>query len=279
MTRRSLLAGSAAAASLRRLHAAPPAAGGFQLGSVSYNLLANMDLDEIIRILEATGFAAVELRAGQTHGIEPSIGRQPRAKVKERFEKSKVRLLSYGTECQLQSPNSAERRRQIDIGKSFVDLAHDTGALGVNIRTSGFPKGVSRAVSMRNIGFGLRELAEYGQIRGIEIWLDLHGEGAQDPAVAAEILATAAHPGVGACWNSNPTDVENGSVQKSFTLLGPYVRSVHINELYTDYPYRELFRLLREAHYSRYTLAEVAESKEPERFMRYYKALWEQLSA
>ena len=36
---------------------------------------------------------------------------------------------------------------------------------------------------------------------------------------------------------------------------------------------------MRESGYQRYTLAEVGESKEPERFLRYYKALWQQLNA
>ena len=39
------------------------------------------------------------------------------------------------------------------------------------------------------------------------------------------------------------------------------IGSVHINELYrTDYPYRELFRLLREHGYDRVTLIEVGKS-------------------
>jgi hypothetical protein len=45
------------------------------------------------------------------------------------------------------------------------------------------------------------------------------------------------------------------------------------------YPFAELFALLRAAGYNRYTLAEVPESCEPIRFMRYYRALWEQLAA
>ena len=73
--------------------------------------------------------------------------------------------------------------------------------------------------------------------------------------------------------------MKNGSVREAFDLLKPYIRNVHINDLYSDYPWREFFHLLRASGYRRYTLAEVAESPEPERFLRYYKALWQQLSA
>jgi len=35
---------------------------------------------------------------------------------------------------------------------------------------------------------------------------------------------------------------------------------------------------MRQAGYDRYTLCEAAESKEPERFLRWYKALWTELT-
>ena len=278
MKRRSFLAGAGILAGAPGM-ALRAAEGKFQLGCVTYNLLQNMDLETAIKTCEDTGFSAIELRTGHKHGIEPAIGPEERAKVRERFQKSKVRLLSYGTTCEFESPDPAERKKQMTLAKSFVDLAKDTGALGVKVRPNGFPKDVPHNTTIRNIAMGLRELGEYGQVKGIEIWMEVHGSGTQEPGVAAEILAAAANPNVGACWNSNPTDVKDGSVRESFKLLGPYIRNCHINELVSGYPYKEFFRLLRDSGYSRYTLAEVAESKEPVRFMRYYKALWEQLNS
>ena len=76
-----------------------------QLGCVTYNVLQNLDLEGIIGLLEKTGFAAVELRTGHKHGVEPSIDKEARERIKQRFEKSKVRLLSYGTTCEFQSPD------------------------------------------------------------------------------------------------------------------------------------------------------------------------------
>lgn len=86
------------------------------------------------------------------------------------------------------------------------------------------------------------------------------------------------HPNVGLCWNSNPTDLVGGSLKTSFELLRPWIKNVHINELAGPYPYRELFSLLRKSGYDRYTLCEVAESKEPERFLLWYAALWRELN-
>jgi sugar phosphate isomerase/epimerase len=251
----------------------------FQLGCVTYNLLQGMDLESVIQILEKTGIAAVELRTGHKHNVEPSIGAEERARVRERFRKSKVRLLSFGTTCEFQSPDLSVRRGQVELAKSFVDLAHDTGALGVKVRPNGLPNGVAYETTIRNVAGGLHEVAEYGASKGIEIWMEVHGRGTMEPKTAAEILHMADHRNVGACWNSNPTDVKDGSVKQSFELLQPFLRSAHINDLYNEYPWREFFHLLRDSGYQRYTLAEVAESKEPQRFLQYYKALWQQLTA
>jgi sugar phosphate isomerase/epimerase len=252
---------------------------GFELGCVTYDLLKNMDLDTVIRTLETVGIAAVELRTGHKHGVEPSLGAEERRRVRDRFRNSKVKLLSYGTTCEFQSPDTAERRKQIDTAKAFVDLARDTGAMGVKVRPNGLPSGVPEAATVQTIGAGLHEVAEYGRSQGIEIWMEVHGRATQEPRLASRILAAADHANLGACWNSNPTDVKDGSVRESFELLGGYIRSVHINELHSTYPWREFFQLLRASGYRRYTLAEVAESPEPERFLRYYKALWRQLTA
>ncbi|MEO7652134.1 MAG: sugar phosphate isomerase/epimerase family protein [Bryobacteraceae bacterium] len=249
-----------------------------QLGCVTYNILKDWDLETVIKNLEAAGYAAVELRTGHKHGVEPSMSAAERERVKARFAASKVRLLSFGSTCEFQSPDPEVRRKQIDTGKQFVDLAHDTGAWAVKVRPNTMPAGVPKETTIQNIGKSLHELGAYAQGKGVEIWMEVHGRETQNPPVAEAILRTANHPSVGACWNSNSTDVVNGSVKPSFDLLHKYIRNVHINELTSAYPYRELFALLQASKYDRYTLCEAQESKEPERFLRWYKALWTELN-
>ncbi|MDQ2899532.1 MAG: sugar phosphate isomerase/epimerase [Acidobacteriota bacterium] len=248
------------------------------LGAVTYNVLKDWDLDTIIQKLETAGFDAVELRTGHKHGIEPTISADARKAVAQRFARSKVRLLSYGTTCEFQSSDPAERRKQVAIAKTFVDLAHDTGAWGVKVRPNGFAKDVPHDTTIGNIAASLREVGDYGAGRGVEIWMEVHGRETQNPPVAAAIMRATKHDQVGLCWNSNPTDVVNGSVKPSFDLLRPWIKNAHINELTSNYPWRELFALFRKTNYERYTLCEAAESTEPERFLAYYKALWTELN-
>jgi sugar phosphate isomerase/epimerase len=247
------------------------------LGCVTYNVLKDWDLETIITKLQEAGFEAVELRTGHAHKIEPTLDAAAREAVKKRFERSKVRLLSYGSTCEFQSPDPDERRRQIDTGKKFVELAHDTGAWAVKVRPNTLPKGVPPETTVKNIGTSLHELGEYAHGYGVEIWMEVHGRDTQNPPMAAAIMKAANHENVGLCWNSNATDIVNGSVKQSYELLRRWIRNCHIHELTENYPYREFFGLLQKSNYERYTLCETAESKEPERFLRLYRALWTEL--
>src|SRR6476620_4048820 len=128
------------------------------LGAVTYNVLKDWDLETIIKQLEAARFEAVELRTGHKHVVEPSISSAERERVQTRFQNSKVRLLSFGSTCEFHSPDAAVRRQNIDLGKQWIELAHDTGAWGVKVRTNGLPKDVPTETTIGHIGECLREL-------------------------------------------------------------------------------------------------------------------------
>ena len=254
------------------------AGSGVKLGLVTYNLAKDWDLPTILRNCQETGFEAVELRTTHHHGVEPSLDKSARAEVRRRFSDSKVSLLSLGSTCEYHSPDAAVVSRNIEETRRFVELAHDVGAIGVKVRPNGLPPGIPEEKTLEQIGRALRQCGESAKDFGVEIWLEVHGEATSVPARIERIMKVADHPQVGVCWNSNLQDVENGSVAYNFDLLLPWLRNVHINELASqDYPWRELFHLLKQSRYGRYTLAEIAESSDPVRLMRYYRALWLEL--
>jgi hypothetical protein len=136
---------------------------------------------------------------------------------------------------------------------------------------------------LEQIGRSLGEVGKAAGSAGVEIWCEVHGAGTSHPPYMKKILDVADHPAVGVTWNSNDTDLKDGSIKEYFELLRPKIYSVHINELVSGYPYRELCSMLTATGYDRYTLIEAGPLKSADmpdslRFIRYYKALWEQLS-
>ena len=156
----------------------------------------------------------------------------------------------------------------------------------VKVRPNGLPKGVPIEKTLEQIGKALIECGKVGEDYGIEICVEVHGPGTQEPQNIKTIMDHCGHKNVGLTWNSNATDLKGGSVAEYFKLLWPWIRSCHINELYKDaagvYPYRELFRLFREHGYDRYTMIEVGRTPTDvasgEDMLRYYKALWTELA-
>lgn len=253
--------------------------GPFKLGTVTYNLAKDWDVPTIIKNCEATGFEAVELRTTHKHGVEPSLEKAARAEVRKQFADSKVRLLSLGSVCEFHSPDAAVVRKHIEECKRFVELAGDLGCLGVKVRPNGIPKDVPEEKTITQIGAALRECGEAGAAAGVEIWVEVHGKDSAHPPRCAAMMQAADHRSVGICWNSNPDDLMGGtSIKPAFDLLRPWLLNVHINELWNEkYPWRELFTLLRETGYDRYTLAEIPETTDPLRLMKYYRGLWREL--
>jgi sugar phosphate isomerase/epimerase len=258
----------------------------FRLGIVTYNVAKDWDLPTILKVCKAVGLAAVELRTQHKHGVEPDLPPSDRKEVRQRFADAGVTFWGCGSVCEFQSPDRATVEKNIEQCKRFVQLSADLGGRGVKVRPNGLPKGLPTEKTLEQIGKALVPCGQAAADAGVEIWVEVHGGGTQIPANMKVIMEQCGHPKVGLTWNSNPTDVTNGSVAESFALLKPWVRSCHINELYKDaakvYPYRELFRLLREADYDRVTLCEIGKSPpDPDsgaELLRYYKALWTELA-
>jgi hypothetical protein len=156
----------------------------------------------------------------------------------------------------------------------------------VKVRPNGLPKNVEVAKTLEQIGKSLIGCGKAAADAGVEIWVEVHGAGTSHPPYIKTMMEHCGHPKVGLTWNSNATDIKDGSVAEYFKLLWPWIRSCHINEVWKDgkkiYPYRELFKLFREAGYDRVTLCEVGKSPPDadsgEELMRYYKALWTELA-
>ncbi|HEY8505928.1 MAG TPA: sugar phosphate isomerase/epimerase family protein [Gemmataceae bacterium] len=258
----------------------------FKLGLVTYNTAAKWDLKTLLGVCRRVGIEAVECRTTHAHGVEPSLSAGERDRVKKQFADAGVVFWGSGSTCEFHSPDPAVVRKNIEECKRFVQLVADLGGRGVKVRPNGLPKEVPVEKTLEQIGKALVECGKAAADAGVEIWVEVHGRGTSEPPHMKTIMERCGHPSVGVCWNSNTTDLIDGGIGKAFAMLRPWLKSCHINQLYNDrlgkYPYRELFRLLRESGYDRYTLNESGwvppDVRSGEEMLHYYKSLWEELA-
>ncbi|MFO0847554.1 MAG: sugar phosphate isomerase/epimerase family protein [Gemmataceae bacterium] len=284
LSRRSFLAAAAALPVARGTIAAPVArrpAAKFKLGLVTYNVPANWDLPTVLATCKEVGIAAVECRTTHKHGVEPSLSADDRRRVKGMFADAGVVFWGCGSVCEFHSAYKAVVAKNVEECKRFVGLVKDLGGTGVKVRPNGVAKGMTPEQACEQIGQALKLCGAAAADAGVEIWVEVHGGVTQLPANMKRIMDTCGHPAVGVTWNSNPTDLVNGSLDAGFDLLAKHIKSCHINDLDNPkYPYRALFQRLAGIGYDRYTLCEVGKSYPPEegkRFLKQYKAKWEEL--
>jgi sugar phosphate isomerase/epimerase len=246
-----------------------------RLGLVTYNLAKDWTVETIIKNCEETQFEGVELRTAHAHGVEVSLSPAQRAEVKKRFRDSKVELMGLGSIFEYHMPDQAKLRKEIEATKEYIVLAQDVGTAGVKVRPNGLPKEFPVDKTLEQIGRSLREVGEFGKEHGVQIRLEVHGAGTSLVPNIKRIMDVADHPNVGVCWNSNQSDLNGAGFDSNFDLVKDKIFSVHMRDLYLEeYPFRKLLTRLQETGFHGFCLAEIGESKDPLRVMRYFRALW-----
>ena len=280
LTRRDVVRMGLVSAGALALGGRARAAGGFHLGLVTYNVAKDWDLDTLLRLVREAGLEGVEFRTTHAHGVERTLTPAERQVVRKKCADAGLLQTSLGTICEFQSPDPVVVRKNVEDCREWVLLAKDIGARGVKVRPNGLPKGVPEEQTLEQIGRALAQCGAFAKDNGVEIWVEVHGDQTKVPARMRRIMDVCSHPSVGLTWNSNDTDVTDGSVASSFALLRPFVRCCHITDLRSAYPWRELFTLLGESGFDGFTLCEFPETVPASNgatWLGDYRARWESL--
>lgn len=254
----------------------PPVPRGLRLGTVTYNIAKDWDIPSLIKHLTEAGFEAVELRTTHKHGVEIALSPAARADVRARFADSPVKIGGLGTTCEYHSPDAAIVRKNIDETKAWVLLAKDIGAPGVKVRPNGLPRDVPEEKTLEQIGRSLAECGAFAREHGVKIQLEVHGQGtARLPRIRRILDYGGNDPGVKVCWNSNPEDLLDGGFDANFRLVRDQIGQVHMRDLFVgEYPWRSLLGALTAMKFDGYCFAEIPESADPVRVLKYFRALF-----
>lgn len=246
-----------------------------KLGIVTYNIAKDWDVPTIIKNCAEAKFQGAELRTSHAHRVEVTMTKPQREEVKKQFRDSPVELMGLGSAFDFHTPDQAKLRADIAATKEYILLAQDVGAPGVKVRPNGLPAEVPREKTLEQIGKSLREIGEFGADHGVQIRLEVHGKETSLVPNIKTIMDVADHKNVGVCWNSNQSDLDGDGFDHNFNLLKKKIFTVHMRDLYLDeYPFRKLLIGLNETNFAGYCLAEIPESNDPVRVLRYFRSLW-----
>lgn len=248
-----------------------------KLGFVTYQIGAEWDVPTIISMCKATGLSGVELRTTHAHGVEVELSALERADVRTKFADAGVEIAGLGSAFEFHAVDPAVVRENIDGTISYAKLAADLGCPGIKVRPNGLQTeaGIPEEQTLEQIGLALRECAQAAADLGVAVRIEIHGHETQEPRRMRTIIDHADHENACLCWNSNPGEMVNGSIDDAYEMLRHKIGLVHITELHNSYPWRDLFAKLHRDGYTGYTLAEIPANPYGERILRYYRTLWE----
>lgn len=297
-TRRNFLSTAAASTVAMALPGCNPAAGNqkegksielnknpLKLGLMTYMIGAAWDVETIINNLHETKLEHVELRTTHKHGVETNLNKQQRDEIKKRFADANI-AISLASAFSYHYDNQEELKKSIEGTKEYLQLAADIGAHGIRVFPNAVPEegNPEREKVLQQIGRSVAECATVGNNLGVELRLEEHGKGTNNIPVIKQILDYADNPYVYVIWNCSDSDYtgeglpkgyEGMGLEAQFDMVKDRIRCVHLRELSTPYPWRNLFGLLSKAGYDGYLDIEVSPAScEPVRYLNNYRALF-----
>jgi sugar phosphate isomerase/epimerase len=248
----------------------------------TYSIGTNLTMHDLLELLPENGFAGVEFRceANQKHGVEPEIPSAERRRVRALLEGAGLQVSCLSTGQRFESPDPAVRAAVIDRVKQFIDLAADLGCKSIRTFGNDFPPSVPKDEVIRYVGESLRTCGEYAADKGVDVLLEMHGE-FYYWEYCLDAVKVADHPNVAINYNCDMRDLVDGSVAFTFGQVKDYVRHVHLHELENpNFPYKELFGLLKAMNYDRFcSLEEGYQEGGEKKVIALYAAIYREMVA
>ncbi len=237
---------------------------------ISFSTLACPDwtLAQVIAMAVRERYDGIELRFVQG---EDSLWRLPvfsgteLASTKRALQDHALTISCLDTSCRFDSPDAVERERWIMEGERMADLAAELGAPGLRVFGDTIRSGADRKSTQSWIADSVRTLADRTKSRGVEVWVENHGDFVTAKQTAA-ILAQTDSPNAGVVWDpANSYAAAQERPAEGAALLGATIRHVHIKDLQHhqanwsyvlngegEFPFVELKDALDQLHYDRF---------------------------
>ena len=249
---------------------------------LSFSTLACPDwtMPQIIAMAARHGYDGIELRFVEG---EDSLWKLPAftgtrlASTSRTLADHSLAISCLDTSCRFQSPDAEVRKRWLIEGERMSDLASALRTPGLRVFADTIEPGADRDSTRRWVADSIQRLAEITAPKGVEVWLENHGDfaGARE---TAEIVAQSASLQAGVVWDpANSYIATQERPTEGAAILGSTIRHVHIKDLRRngngwkhvamgdgDFPLSELLSVLRQLHYDRFLSFEWEKKWHPE---------------
>lgn len=141
-----------------------------------------------------------------------------------------LKFVNLGSSATLHFPTGAEREKNLDEGKRYIDLAYDIQCPYVRVFPNNFPKDQPKNKTIELIAGGLQVLGEHAKEKNVKVLMETHGDAVWTEDLEM-IMQTTAHLYVGLVWDfCNMWTVTKESPARMYGKLKNYIHHTHIKD-------------------------------------------------
>ena len=221
-----LLAGGLSGLSFIKKEAAP---------LLSFSTLGCPDwtFDQIVAFAKQHDYKGIEVRGIMREMDLPKCKEFSSQNVKTTMQKMKdndLHFVDLGSSCTLHFPEGNERKKNIDEGKRFIDLAQQIDCPYIRVFPNNFIKGQTKEATLELISKGALELAEHANGSNVSVLIETHGD-LVHPDDIVTVMQAAKHKHTGIIWDvTNMWMITGEAPQAVYEKLKPYIRHTHIKD-------------------------------------------------
>ncbi len=145
-----------------------------------------------------------------------------------------LEFVNLGSSVMLHFPEGAERKKNLDDARRFIDLAQQLNCPYIRVFPNIFPKDQEKAATMDLMAKGLLELGEYAKGGKVIVLTESHGDLVYVEDLE-KVMKAAAHPHVGMIWDiCNMWITTKESPALAHSKLKKYIHHTHIKNAILD---------------------------------------------
>ena len=234
-----------------------------------------MKMDELISVCKAAGIAGLEFSIGygHEHGVEFDTRKDDLIRTRDKILDAGLETVSIASYCRFDSESEEERLQNLEQAKKGIAVAAAMKAGVFRFVGNDLPTHTPRDAFLVRIAGIMGYLADYAAPVDVTGLLQIHGSLSRAVDVA-EIARLCGRKNSGLVYNCDRGDMTGGSVSVYLDRVMPHIKHVHMHCILNEYPYAEMFSILKKAGYKGWYSITVDEaSAEPGKFIAYYVKL------
>jgi sugar phosphate isomerase/epimerase len=190
--------------------------------------------DKITSFAALHGYKGIELRGIQREMELTKVKElntvQSRRETLQITKEKGLRFVDLGSSAALHFAEPAERLKNLDEGRRFIDLAEQLDCPFIRVFPDKFPNGIEKSVTIDLIINGLLILADHAKGSTVSVLIESHGDLVKTSDLAV-IMGSAKHPNAGMIWDiTNMWTINREPPKEVYKTLQPYIRHAHIKD-------------------------------------------------